>query len=189
MLYAIGIYTPDTSGSDVLMQKVKYAQQDKGLFSSNQLENVDKILLKSSFYSTMESNKIYKFETADEFNYLYKPRSKEAVLAISSRKNLDPSEKSFLFKNIEHILIRPDSIKVTLDDIIKNPLGFTGNDILIGRVQENLEEVIAVMHDNIDKVILRGENLEILQQKASHLDESAIKFEAQVRKMNSSCCY
>jgi len=188
MLRAMGIYTQDELTEEKGLKKFKFAQKDKGLFfQDNQLENIDTILLKSSFYSTMEANKVYLDVFNNEYQYLYRSSTTHAVFAIISKTQLDPTEKAFLFKNMEHILIRPDRVKITLDDIVVNPLNFTGRDLLIGRVQDGMQDVIAIMQKNIDMVIARGERLEDLKMKAIKLDEDATRVEIKAKKLNACC--
>lgn len=202
MLHALGIYVQN--GNE--LEKVNYAQQEKSsppnfaFFqaeqkSLNQLENIESALHEEDessnlkFYAIMEPNKVYRCKTSKEYDYLYKARIKSAdtIFVISSKYELDPSEKAFLFKNMEHILIRPDTVKKSLDDIIANPQGFIGRDLLIGNIQDEMKEVIAVMQKNIDLVIKRGASLEDLKEKAIHLNESAINFEDKAKKLNSCC--
>jgi hypothetical protein len=64
---------------------------------------------------------IYPYKLKDEFHYFMKPIEDNVVLAISSRKKLDDSEVRYLMINIKHVHIRPEVVKITLDDIIKNP--------------------------------------------------------------------
>lgn len=208
LLNALGIYIQ----TDVGLEKVKCAQQEKTTSSNimffqaeqkavNQLENIDNALheedelTKSKFYTTMEPNQVHRLKTSDEYNYLYKIviKSTNTIFAISSRYELEPHEKAFLFKNMEHILIRPDRVKATLDDIIANPQGFTGSDksrsgdILIDQTRDEMKAVIAVMQKNIDLVIKRGEDLENLKDKAIELNKHAISFEKEAKKLNSCC--
>lgn len=202
MLHALGIYIQ----TDVGLEKVQSAQQEKSNPSSfaffqneqkplNQLENIENVLHEEGessnlkFYAIMQPNKVYRCKTSKEYDYLYKIRIKstDAIFVISSKYELDPSEKAFLFKNMEHILIRPDTVKKSLDDIVENPLAFTGRDILIGNIQDEMKEVIAIMQKNIDMVIKRGEDLENLKEKAIHLNKGAIDFEDKARKLNSCC--
>lgn len=195
MLHAIGVYVIDSSNGEVIIKKTQHAQKDKGLFSWNQLENIDKRLYKSDFYFTMQSNRIYEFEVDNEFNYFCKLSSCEKIVAIASRRRLDPEpsdiifETRSLFRNIEQIIIRPKSVKVTLDDIILNPLGYIGKDILIEEAKDGLAKVKEIMMSNIDKVILRGEKIETLLEKTEHLNLNAVKFKEAAKKTNSHCCW
>src|SRR6185437_7162688 len=141
MLSGLGIYTEDELSEEKGLKKFKFAQKDKSIFfQDNQLESIDDILLKSPFYSTMEPNKVYMEVLNNEYHYLYQPSKTDAVFAIISRTQLDPTEKAFLFKNMEHILLRPDRVKTTLDDIIANPFNFIGRDLLIGGVQDKMQD-------------------------------------------------
>lgn len=188
MLRALAIYTHDESEEKVELKRFKYAQQDKSiLFQVNQLETIDNILFKTPFYSTMEVNKPYLNIAKNEYHYLYLSSATRAVFAITSRSELDPTEKAFLFKNMEHILIRPDTVKTTLDDIIANPLGYTGRDLLIGKVQNEMKDVIAIMQKNIDMIIARGQSLDDLMEKADNLNIHALDLEKKAKKLNSCC--
>lgn len=188
-LNAIGIYQEqDNMCPGTGLKKVKYAQQDKSiLFPCNQLENIDDYLLKSTEYSALELGKIYNFKKDDDYSYLYHSKSAERILAISSRTPVDSLELAFLFKNIEHIIIRPDKVNKTLDNIIANPLEYTNKEILIESVKENIEELKRLMYSAIEKIVQRGENLEQLKNKALHLENSAIKFEDKAKTLNSCC--
>jgi hypothetical protein len=202
MLHALGIYIQ----TDVGLEKIKCAQQEKTKPSNamffqneqkpvNQLENIDNALheqdkeSESKFYVTMKPNAVYRRVTTREYDFLYKIKIKstDTIFAISSKYELSPEEKGFLFTNMQHILIRPDTVKASLDDIIANPQAFTGKDILIGRIQGGNKEIIAIMQKNIDMVIKRGEDLENLKEKAIHLNESAINFEDKAKKLNTCC--
>lgn len=202
MLHALGIYIQKDTG----LEKIQSAQQEKNNPSSsmffkteekpvNQLENIEEILheedeeTNAKFYATMQFNAVYRSKAAKEFDFLHKVKLKSAdiIFVISSKYELSPEEKAFLFKNMEHILIRPDTVQASLDDIIANPQGFIGKDLLIGRIQDKNKEIIAGMYKNIELVIKRGESLENLKEKAIHLNESAINFEKEARKLNSCC--
>jgi vesicle-associated membrane protein 4 len=43
-------------------------------------------------------------------------------------------------------------------------------------VQKEVQEVIGIMHTNIDKVVQRGEKLESLQNKTEELQQGALSF-------------
>ncbi|EGF81495.1 hypothetical protein BATDEDRAFT_7277, partial [Batrachochytrium dendrobatidis JAM81] len=43
-------------------------------------------------------------------------------------------------------------------------------------VQGQVDEVIGIMHSNIDKVVQRGENLNSLQNKTDELNQGALQF-------------
>jgi vesicle-associated membrane protein 4 len=43
-------------------------------------------------------------------------------------------------------------------------------------VQQQVDEVIGIMHTNIDKVVQRGEKLDTLQNKTEELQNGALSF-------------
>jgi len=52
----------------------------------------------------------------------------------------------------------------------------TGSDDKAKRVQNQVDEVIGIMHNNIEKVMARGEKLESLQSKTDDLQQGALQF-------------
>lgn len=215
LLRAIGIYvedekTPVTPGSNKLkpnLRKIKQVQQDKiqspGIFSNklpiNQLENVDQELLYSDRYQEMGENTYRRFniEGEREFNYILNSSNPKCVIAISSYRKLERPEKGFLFKNIAHVLLRPKAVNTTLDEIVRIPLNYIGRnikevkyvskDLLIDRVDQELDEVMKKMYENIEKALLRGESLEQLQSKALILDDHAVVFDKKAHDLNRCC--
>ncbi|KAI8518455.1 Vesicle-associated membrane protein 4 [Branchiostoma belcheri] len=59
-------------------------------------------------------------------------------------------------------------------------------DTKIKRVQGQVDEVIEVMQDNVAKVIDRGENLELLQDKSEELSDHSIKFLNTSKRLKST---
>jgi synaptobrevin family protein YKT6 len=54
-------------------------------------------------------------------------------------------------------------------------------------VQKKLDEIKEIMYANIEKVLERGENLEVLAAKAQDLSDSSKLFLRDTQKMNSCC--
>jgi hypothetical protein len=50
-------------------------------------------------------------------------------------------------------------------------------------VQAQIDEVKDVMLENIDRVLERGEKIELLVDKTARLNEHAVKFEKSVRSL------
>lgn len=201
MLHALAIYIQKDTG----LLKEQSAQQDEDAPSGSmffkpkekpvtQLEVIEKSLHKEDkdthlkFYETMEFDVTYEDERARSFDFVRKTKTKlgNAIFAISSKYDLEPVVKAFFFKNMEHILLRPE-LGASLDDILANPQGFIGMDLLIGRIHDKNKEIIAGMLKNFELVIKRGEDLEKLKEKAINLNESAIDFERGAKKLNSCC--
>ena len=198
MLRAIAIYIKDDAGPNAgKLRKVQSAEQGglsalstNSLFSPSEsyLKNIDKLVLESDFYRTMRSGLLYKFTPAEgEVDFIYQPTSQKIVIAICSRKRLDPSEKVYLFKNIEHIYRNPNGVQATLNDIINNPLGYTGRDILTGRIKEEFEELKKVMTNNIEIAINMSENIDSLKDKTVDLSDKAVTFNRGAKGLNSYC--
>lgn len=195
MELTIGIYVEEDKKSRQNnlksdLRKIKQATKTiPGMFAKiNKLENVDQLLLKSDFYQDMEVNSYHKFELDDEFNYLFNSSNPKCVIAISCYKTkLLAEEKAFLFKNIAHILLRPDSVKSKLEDIVNTPLNFIGKDLLIERIDAELEELMKALQKNIEKAIQRGESLDQLQAKALTLHDDVLHFRDKSIEYNRCC--
>ncbi|KAJ3205602.1 hypothetical protein HK099_000759 [Clydaea vesicula] len=52
-----------------------------------------------------------------------------------------------------------------------------------GQVQEQVDEVIGIMHKNIEKVMERGEKLDSLQTKTDDLQQGALQFKKGATKV------
>lgn len=61
-----------------------------------------------------------------------------------------------------------------------------GNLDRVSRVQGEIEEVRQVMVANIDKVLERGEKIELLVDKAENLNQQAFKFRKQSSALKSA---
>ena len=180
-LYAIAIYTSSETHE---FKRMAYSQKDKAFFAKNELEKLEKITL-PSLSEKLREQTIYCRRVEDEYHYVKAEEGR--VTAISTRGKLTTEECGHLFKNINHVYTRPGVVKTTLDSIIANPLGYTGRDLLIGRLSDSLEEVKVIMMENIDKALARGENLEKLKEKSGALAEASIKFEKSSKHLNSCC--
>jgi hypothetical protein len=185
MLSAIGIYQDDPNTGK--LRKIAFAQKDKDrLFPCNQLENLELNSLPITSNEVMP-NTIQIFQEEKEYHYLKKDVEKNILMGIVSRKELEKIELFYLFANIKHVHVRGRAVATTLDNIIENPVGFTGQDILISKIKTTNAEVIDIMIDNIDLIIERGEKLEQIAAKTDTLRLNAITFEAETKKLRSCC--
>lgn len=199
-LYAIGVYRmmkldAKAKGERI---KIKSAQVSK---STNDLENIESVL-DYPFFSSMKPNVPYLQQfTVDgsvEYNYLLRLEKDNLVFVICSRGRLEQESKDekqeglesvlVLFKNIEYVILKPQSVSISLEDIIINPL-FKRDDAMLHEVRNNMEKSKAVMFLNINKAIVRGELIESLLDKAIDLEQTAIKFTDKTKKMNHCCNY
>jgi synaptobrevin family protein YKT6 len=58
----------------------------------------------------------------------------------------------------------------------------------MARVQAELDATTEIMHKNIDQVLRRGENLDILMSKTQELDMATKVFLKSAKKANRRCC-
>ena len=59
----------------------------------------------------------------------------------------------------------------------------TGAPSKTAQVQNQVDEVIGIMHNNIEKVMARGEKLESLQNKTDDLQQGALQFKRGATKV------
>tara|TARA_B110001450_G_C17606264_1_gene475240 strand:+ start:43 stop:570 length:528 start_codon:yes stop_codon:yes gene_type:complete len=58
----------------------------------------------------------------------------------------------------------------------------------ISRVKSSLGETLVIVHENIDKVIARGHDIDDLVEKSANLSASSKMFYKTAKKHNSCCC-
>jgi len=188
MLNAIGIYQIDPYSKPFAFQKIMFAQADKSyFFQRNQLEKIEK----QSFLKlagSLATDRFYCSQVDNEYHYI-KMSADNIAIAVSSRKELEKSEIAYLFANIRHIYMRNQNINQTLDNVIINPFGFTGKDLLISHTQQNLDELKLELFDVLGKVLDRGNALEELQPKVIKLNEASNKFRQAAERQRSCCRY
>jgi len=187
MLNAIGIYSDCRDQKSGAFQRINSSPHYKGgLFASNPLANLEKNSL-TQLPQVLESNTLYSYHVNDEYHYILQSSGK-FLMTIASRKEVFPQELSFLFKNIEHVQIRPASVKATLDDIVANPMGYIGKDILIKKVLQDVEELKVLALQDMDKMLDRGKKLEDLYPRVVKLNQESLKFKQGAEKLNTCWC-
>jgi hypothetical protein len=184
MLYAVAIYTSPQDSSEEF-KKIQFSQLNKSrLFPSNDLKSLEEMTLKR-LPKPLEAI-IYHVRIEDELHYV-KRGNNNTVLAIVSRKDLDEKELSYLFGNIEHTqhADRATKLKISLDLIIQNPLGYIGRDALTGRINDDIEKIKGKMRENIELAIRNRESIDELTKKTIILEESAGDFHKKAKELNS----
>lgn len=58
----------------------------------------------------------------------------------------------------------------------------------INRVRSQIDDVKGVMVENIEKVLQRGEKIELLVDKTDRMQQAAFKFEKSAKKLKHSMC-
>ena len=56
------------------------------------------------------------------------------------------------------------------------------------KVEKELFEVKEVMHQNLNNLLKRGENLENLMEKSKDLNAVSVDFYKKAKKQNKNCC-
>lgn len=55
------------------------------------------------------------------------------------------------------------------------------------RVQQQLDETLVVMHENVNKILARGDSIDLLVEKSEHLSQQTKMFYKVARKHNRCC--
>jgi hypothetical protein len=187
MLHAIGIYDC-SSGTP---KKISSAQQDSGLFASNQLEVLEKKSLPASLTHHADEkaeNTMDVYYLQNEHHYIKRLSHDASIyLVISAKKKLMGHEPRHLFANIQLAYGNPGRVNFTLDNIIRNPLGYTGKSKLIETVSNQVEDIKTIIREDIKKAMDNGEKLVHLDEMSDDLEREAVKFHNNAKKANSCC--
>lgn len=195
MLRAIATYASPSMESTTKPKILKSAQQDKQtlLFASNQLSNFEentlpKILNKLRMLNEDSRTYSEEFYSKDEYQYVTKMPWDNFFMVICSQKKLTPSEVGYLFINIRHAQVRSELVKLTLNDIILNPIGYTGKDRQLGQILADTEQLKYTIMEALDKALQNKDKLDELVLKTEELKINSIQFNRQTKKLNR-CCF
>lgn len=190
MLNAIVIYDNSNKADKGNPKKLKHAcQKSRGLFGGDDLENLNKAA-QSIMIEGIGQNQIYQFKVENEYQYFKQFKSDNqynVLIAISSRKAIDNNELCYLFNNILHVHIRSEKVKTTLDNIIINPFGYTGKDLLIGTIEKTIAETKVQAVEMLETLHGRTLKLKDLEEKTHELNLASKEFVKRTEKMNSCC--
>lgn len=192
MLIAIGIYKINDSTRPATYTKVASAQKDGAfnvLFTSNLLSTLEEKTLKSPklTYDDLSSGRPIHFNTSNEHHYLKRVAGEPYVIAFCSRTELLDVEAYYLFTNSWHAFHRPETARVTLPQIIMDPLRYINRDSLLVATKQNTEELKLTVINTMDKIIERGERIESLHDRSIKLQEAAAAFEDEAKKIKPCC--
>jgi len=190
MLYAIAIYTHEQNQKPAF-KKISSAQQDKGLFPSNQLEDLEKLTLPAISPKISNEEKQHQsaesFQVNGEHHYIMRLSNTDTFMAIVSKKKLSSIELTHLFKNIEHIHQRPEKVKITLADIIANPIGYIGKDVFLNSIIDQSNQVKVSINKAVGQQISNLIHVDELDKKSDGLLKETEKFNRGAGKLNSCC--
>ena len=186
MILAIGIYQDTLSEGPDRFKKINSAPQENAnsFFKANLLAKLEKSMIELDMPLDTHG---YELKVDNEYHYVLQAAN-NVVFAFVSRAKLDNTEAKYLFKNINHIHVSPTLVKMTLDDIIANPLGFTGHEINLGKIQSDVDETKIIMRKNVDELLGRGDTLESLEKKSVDLAEKSKKFREDTENLNRCRC-
>lgn len=82
--------------------------------------------------------------------------------------------------------VHEDSSDVHLSQIVQQCQDPGTVDALI-RVQQQLDETLVVLHENVNKILARGDSIDLLVAKSEHLSQQSKMFYKVARKHNRCC--
>lgn len=185
MLNAIVIYDGAERAKTDKAKKLKcVCKRSSAIFADNEYAGLDASVM--NLPEKLLENRMHSFTTDTEYHYFMKSQSGH-IIALSSKKKITTNELTHLFLNINYILVKPDIVKVSLENVLINPFGYTGRDILAGKVEAEIDGIKQIMWNNLEKVMDRGQRLEELQAKTLVLEQTSIDFVNRTKKLNACC--
>ena len=178
---AIAIFHVSPEGE---VKKVDSAQKTSSMFfEADDLKSLETAM--THLPDDMKNRTIACLKLGGEYQYVEKREN--FFLAISSRKKITKEELPSLFININHTRLRKDILKISLQNILENPIGFIGRDLLTESIINTTAEVKDICIKNIESIIARGEKLEELEAKSIMLETDSLRFSTSAKKLNRCC--
>ena len=170
---------------DANMQPIKIAPESNAFnfFQDDQKKFKETIL--PSFPLDISSDQISYFEIEREYFYARKMQDSNVVI-VSSKNKLEIKELAHLFVNISHV--QQGRLRQSLNDIVINPIGFIGRDLYTNKILEDVQELKNIMMEVINKVLERGEKIEILGAKTTELVQLSDTFKKKSSELNRCWC-
>ena len=195
MLIAIGIYQESQASGSAkkLYTKLQAVPPVKpGLQEFNALANFEATTLQN-----METFDRFYFDEINindrrEFHYL-KKIGDNTIIVLVSKKKIDCDETRnelfFLMHNIEQVHCHGGKLKITLQHILDNPIGYTRHDVLIESLNEKLLETKMAALEALDAMLRRGDCIETLKSDTERLAKASNSFQIQAKNLNRGCCW
>tara|TARA_R110000868_G_scaffold116452_4_gene310060 strand:- start:233 stop:829 length:597 start_codon:yes stop_codon:yes gene_type:complete len=136
----------------------------------------------------LASNQLYANQSGRYFHYAKYNADTGHICVLVSERELHDVEPHYLLINVNHVDQRSRVVNTSLDDIVKNPLNYTGKDIQLGGVKEQVAATKVVLLKTVEGVLERGERLEILEEHTVRLVASSEEFRKSATALNSGCC-
>lgn len=190
MLRAIAIYERKEDGAFVQVQAVQ--KPGTLFFPNNDLRNFEQTMLPKLAHNAelLSGEKMFSDKCNEEFYYADWIPERNRLLVVISERELFDVEPRYLLININHVDQRADKVDTTLQDILRNPLGYTGRDIFTQALMRNVEDLKVVVLNTKNVLLERGEKIENLNEQAERLFASSVEFRERSQELKDSytCC-
>lgn len=194
-LRAIAIYTYNNSSlNDCKRTHYVPVKSLSQLFSPDHLRAVQEQSL-PAFIKEHKVGRPEKYMTKNHLHhYIIRFLDPKIILAVVSKTPIGYQELAHLYRNISIIYCYPESAGATLQNILENcNQFFTTQDLKIqdpkiNNIDKGLKDLIQIMHINIEKVIDRGDKIDLLVLKANELKTVAVTFNKKSKEMNRCSC-
>lgn len=190
MLRAIAIYDRKDDGE---FDQVQAAQKPGSLFFSNTaLSDFKKTILPQLVKDEklFSGEKMFSNKCEEGFYYAdWIPETNHLLVVISERELFDV-EPRYLLINVNHVDQRSDKVATTLLDILRNPLGYTGRDILTEALKRNVDDLKVEVINTKNILLERGSKIENLNEQSERLFASSVEFRERSEELKDSytCC-
>ena len=122
--------------------------------------------------------KVYTYD--EQFHFVCSRRESLAVVLVTDAEY--PTRVSFGLLN--QIFERPDDAMLKyIVDMCQDPRQFDQ----LFRIRAELDETLVIVHQNIDKLLARGDDLDVLVAKSKKLSDSTKIFYKTARRHNRCC--
>lgn len=186
-LRAVAIYNSPNDTKPTKPTVLRRAQQEKSisLYSRSQLGDFETYTI-PKLPNIFELDRIYKNCIDNEWHYVKKIPGDSFFMVLCSKGEITPHELHYLFINLRHAHVRPDFVNI--NNMVSNPLEFTGKDRHIVKIQEDIDSLQQTMTRNIDAALSNRDKIENLVSKTEQLQADSLKFNRQSKKLNR-CCF
>lgn len=192
MLRAIAIYERDEEDGSFTLIKSAKKEPDTLFFKNTVISDFEKMSLQKMMGKDefLSSDGIMADKSNQEYYYMQWIPERRHLLVVMSARVLDKSEACYLLININHVDVRSDKVKTTLNDIVVNPIGYTGRDIFTQAILQNVNDLKVVAINTKNLVMERGVRIQTLDEKSEDLFASSVEFKERAEELKNSytCC-
>lgn len=188
MLLGIAMYTKTMQKPGLFSKaplRPEFRRSD--YFAGHSLRNFESHTL-AKFNAETDTTHVHHFRNNNEHYYVMLLPGANNLISIVSKSVLHPKEVGYLFLNIQHIYRTNEAVNQNLQKIINNPLEFMNMDMLIAKTQQSLDDLLVLLRNIEDKILERGDRLELLSDKTFTLNLDSKEFKTKSEDLNR-CCF